>query len=147
LGEGEVRTMLLSLLVVLATGLGLVLFVWAVFAAFPVVTRVVTRSFWCRFRKQNVSAGFQEDPWSGRPVEITGCTAFKPSSAITCDKACLRLRKLDPVRDSETDAEWGAEDVLIEPRWVTADAERRLAEELFVDRALRWRIPTGRRLL
>jgi hypothetical protein len=129
--------MLLSLLIVLAMGLGLVLFVWGVFTALPVVNRVVTRSFWCRFRKRNVSAEFQEDPWSGWPVEITRCTAFEPSSAITCDKDCLRLRKLDRARDSEADAEWGAEDVLIEPRWVTADAERLLAEELFVDRALR----------
>jgi hypothetical protein len=129
--------MLLSLLVVLATGLGLVLFVWVVSAAMPVVNRVVSRSFWCRFRTRNVSAEFHEDPWSGRPVEITRCTAFEPSSAITCDKACLRLRKLDPVRDSEADGGWETEDVLIESRWVTADAERLLAEELFVDRALR----------
>jgi hypothetical protein len=54
--------MLLSLLIVLAMGLGLVLFVWGVFTALPVVNRVVTRSFWCRFRKRNVSAEFQEDP-------------------------------------------------------------------------------------
>jgi hypothetical protein len=129
--------MLLSLLIVLATGFGLVLFVWGVFTSMPVVNSVVTRSFWCRFRKRNVSAQFQEDTWSGRRVEITSCTAFEPSSAITCDRGCLRLRKLDPARDSEADAEWATEDVLIEPRWVTADTERRLAEELFVDRALR----------
>jgi hypothetical protein len=128
--------MLLSLLIVLATGLGLVLFVWA-FTAMPAVNRVVTRSFWCRFRKRNVSAELHEDPWSGQPVDITRCTAFEPSSAITCDKACLRLRQLDPTRDSEADAEGATDDVLIEPRWVTADAERRLAEELLVDRALR----------
>ena len=124
--------MLLSLLIVLATGLGLILFVWAVFTALPVVNRAVTRSFWCPFRKLNVSADLQEDPWSGRPVEITGCTAFKPFSAITCDKACLRLRKLDPARDSEADAEWGAEDVLIEPRCVTASAGRLFTEELLL---------------
>jgi hypothetical protein len=129
--------MLLSLLIVLAAGLGLVLSVLAVFTWLPVVNRVVTRSFWCPFRQRNVSAEFQEDPWSGRPVEITRCSAFEPSWAMTCDKGCLHLRKLDPARDSEADAEWATEDVLIEPRWVTADTERRLAEELFVDRALR----------
>lgn|SRR6266545_3954704 len=133
----EVETMLLSLLIVLATGLGLVVFVWAIFTALPIVNRVATRSFWCRFRERNVTGEFQEDPWSGRPVDITRCTAFEPSSAITCDKGCLRLRKLDPTRDSEADAEGATDHVLIEPRWVTADAERRLAEELFVDRALR----------
>jgi hypothetical protein len=129
--------MLLSLLIVLATGLGLVLFVWAVVTALPVVNRLATGAFWCPFRKRNVSAQLQEDPWSGRPVDITHCTAFEPPSAISCDKECLRLRKLEPARDSETDGERGTEDVLIEPRWVTADAKRRLAEELFVDRALR----------
>ena len=129
--------MLLSLLIVLATGLGLVLCVWAVFAAMPVVKRVVTRSFWCRFRTRNVTVELQEDPWSGRPIDITRCTAFEPSSAITCDKACLRLRKLDPVHDSAADGQLETEEMLIEPRWVTADAERRLAEELFADRALR----------
>jgi hypothetical protein len=129
--------MFLLLLIVLAAGLGLVLFVWAVCTALPVVNRVVTKSFWCPFRQGNVSAELQEDPWSGRRVDITQCTAFEPFSAITCDKACLRLRKLDPPRDSEPDGEWETEDVLIEPRWITADAERRLAEGLFVDRALR----------
>jgi hypothetical protein len=50
--------MRLSLLIVLATGLGLVLFVWAVFATMQVANRVIARSFWCRFRRRNVSAEF-----------------------------------------------------------------------------------------
>ena len=129
--------MLLSLLIVLGAGLGLGLFVWAVCAALPVVNRVVARSFWCRVRQRNVSAELQEDPRSGRPVAITPGRAFEPSSAVTCDRGRVRLRKLGPPRDSRSDGEWEAEEVLIEPRWVTADAERRLAEELFVDRALR----------
>jgi hypothetical protein len=124
--------MLLSLLIVLVMGLGLVLFVWAVFTALPVVNRVVTRSLWCRFRKRNVSAEFHEDPWGGRPVDVTRCTAFEPSSAITCDKGCLHLRKLDPACDSETGGEQVAEDMLIEPRGVRADAER-VAEELLIE--------------
>ena len=75
--------MRLSLLIVLAVGLGLVLFVWAVVSALPVVNRVATGAFWCPFRKRNVSAQSQEDPWRGRPVDITHCTAFEPTSAIT----------------------------------------------------------------
>ena len=129
--------MLLSLLIVLATGLGLVLFVWAVVSALPVANRVASRAFWCPFRTRNVSTHLQEDPWSGRPVDITHGRAFEPRSAIACDKECLHLRKLEPARDPETDGEWGTEDVLVEPRCITAGAGRRLAEELFVDRALR----------
>jgi hypothetical protein len=124
--------MLLSLLIVLAMGLGLVLLVWGVFTALPVVNRVVTRSFWCRFRRRNVSAEFQENPWSGRPVDVTRCTAFEPSSAITCDKDCLRLRRLDPARHFEADAERVAEERLIQPPRSTANADR-VAEDLLIE--------------
>jgi hypothetical protein len=125
--------MLLSLLIVLTLGLGLALFVWAMFAALPVVDRIVTRSFWCRFRYRNVSAQFHCDPWSGRPVGVTHCTAFEPPEAITCDKGCLRLRKLDPFRDSETDGEPATEEILVEPRWITANAERAEGEQLLTE--------------
>ena len=124
--------MLLSLLIVLALGLGLALFVWAMFAAFPVVSRIVTRSFWCRFRYRNVSAESHCDPWSGRRVSVTRCTAFEPPEAITCHKDCLGLGKLDPTRDPETDAEPAAEHIVVEPRWVTADSERAEAEKLLI---------------
>jgi hypothetical protein len=123
--------MLLSLLIVLAMGFGLAFFVWKVSSASPVIKRVVTRWFWCRFRTQNVNAEFQEDPWSGRPVGISRCTAFTPPSAITCDKECLRLRQLDPARDLEADAERAAEEMLIQPPRSRADADR-LAEELLI---------------
>ena len=124
--------MLLSLLMVLAMGLGLALFVWKVSTASPVVNRVVTRWFWCRFRTQNVNAEFQEHPWSGRPVGISRCTAFTPPSAITCDKACLRLRRLDRAADLDAGAERAAEGMWIPPSRSTADADR-VAEELLVE--------------
>lgn len=123
--------MLLSLLIVLAMGLGLALFVWKVSTASPVINRVVTRWFWCRFRTQNVNAEFQEDPWSGRPVGISRCTAFTPPAAITCDKGCLRLQRLDPARDPEADAERATEGMLIQPPGSRADADR-AAEELLI---------------
>jgi hypothetical protein len=81
--------MLLSLLIVLAMGIGLALLAWKASTALPVVYRVFTRSFWCPFRNQRVDAEFQEDPWSGRAVDVSRCSAFAPSSAITCDKACV----------------------------------------------------------
>ena len=90
--------LLVSLLIVLAIGLGLVLLVWGVFRVLPTVNRVVTRSFWCPFRRRDISAEFQEDAWDDRPLDVTHCTAFEPPSAITCDKACLRLPKLDSPR-------------------------------------------------
>ena len=92
--------MFLSLLIVLAMGFGMVLLVWGVSTMLPSVNRIVTRSFWCRFRKRNVSAEFQECS-CGQLIDVTRCTAFKPSSAIACKKDCLRLEQLDPVRDSE----------------------------------------------
>lgn len=85
--------LLVSLLIVLGLGLGLVLSVWGVFRVWPSVNRVVTRSFWCPFRRRAVSAGFEEDAWDGHAVDVTRCTAFEPPSAITCDKACLTHRR------------------------------------------------------
>ena len=122
----------LSLLIVLAMGFGLALFVWKVSTAWPVVHRVVTRWFWCRFRTQNVNAEFQEDPWSGRRVGINLCTAFTPPSAITCDRECLLLWRLDPALDRDADAERVAEGMLMPPPRSTADANR-LAEELLIE--------------
>ena len=124
--------MLLSFLIVLAMGFGLALFVWKVSTASPVINRVVTRWLWCRFRTQNVNAEFQEDPRSGRPVDISRCTAFTPPSEITCDKDCLRLRRLDPAPDLDADAERVAEGMLIPPLRSTADTDR-VAEELLVE--------------
>jgi len=49
-----------AILFILALGVGLVLLVWAVFAIFPTVTRVVTQSFWFPFRKWNVTVEFQD---------------------------------------------------------------------------------------
>jgi hypothetical protein len=124
--------MLLSLLIVLAMGLGLAVLVWRVSTVSGGIDRVVTRWFWCRFRTQNVNAEFQEDPWSGRPVGISRCTAFTPPSAITCDKDCLRLRRLDPASNLDAAAERVAEGMLIPPPRSAADADR-VAEELLVE--------------
>lgn len=88
-----------AILIVLALGTGLVLLVWAVFAAFPTVTRVVTQAFWCPFRELNVTAEFQEDAWDGRPVAVNRCSAFSPPDAVECGKACLRLDTLPPIRN------------------------------------------------
>ena len=106
------RTMLLSLLIVLVTGVGLIVLVWTIFSVFPVVNRVVIRWFWCRFRQRNVSAEFAEDAWNGRPIDVTRCSAFEPPSAISCAKDCLHLPRLDPARPSKADLDAVAQEFL-----------------------------------
>ena len=90
--------LLVSLLIVLAVGFGLALFVWGVFRTWPVVNGVVTRALWCPYRRLDVSADFEEDAWSGRAIDVARCSAFQPPSAVTCDKACLALPRLAPPR-------------------------------------------------
>ena len=124
--------MLPSLLIVLAVGLGLALLVWTVPTASPVINRVVTRWFSCRFRTQHVNAEFQEDLWSGRPVDISRGTTLTSPSEITCDKDCLWLRRLDPAPDLDADAERVAESMSVTSARSTADAAR-VAEELLVE--------------
>ena len=87
---------IVSLLIVLAMGVGLALSVWGVYVALPAVNRVVTRAFWCPFRGRDVSAEFGERAWDGRFVDVTRCSAFEPACAVTCDKACLALGTLEP---------------------------------------------------
>jgi hypothetical protein len=100
--------MRLSLLIVLAMGLGLALFVWKVSTALPVIDRVVSRWFWCRFRAQDVDAELPEDSWTSRPVGIN------PASAL------------------DRDAGRVAEVMSISPPHSTAEADR-VAEELLIE--------------
>jgi hypothetical protein len=60
--------------------------------------RQASYAFWCPFRRTNVRVGFTEVTWSGSLVEVDRCTAFTPPTAVTCDKACLALPTLPPVR-------------------------------------------------
>jgi hypothetical protein len=126
-----VRTYASSLTLVLGVGLGLALLVWKVTTAPPVIHRVVTQWLWCPFRAQNVEAELQEDPWNGRRVGISRCTAFTPPTAIICDKDCLRLR-LDPARDLEANAQRLAEGMLVQPPQSTAERDR-VTEELLIE--------------
>jgi len=92
---------LVSLIIILAIGIGLILFVGGVFLAFPKINRIVTSSLWCPVPKRRVTAEFQEDPWSGKRVEVNSCTAFSPATAIECDKACLGVDELPAPADPE----------------------------------------------
>ncbi|MBI4638897.1 MAG: hypothetical protein HY727_21380 [Candidatus Rokubacteria bacterium] len=88
-----------TILVVLVIGLALAVIVWALFRAVPPVTRIVERTFWCPFRDLNVAAEFEEAAWDGKRFEVDRCTAFSPTSAVTCEKLCLHLAKLPSSRN------------------------------------------------
>lgn len=80
----------MTMLVVLSVvALALVLLMVAARTAASTVTRPVTYSFRCPFRKADVTAAFREEVWSGRPVDVVACTAFAPATAMTCGKPCL----------------------------------------------------------
>lgn len=58
----------------------------------PRETRAVTRTFWCPFRRMEVTVEFREDAFGhGRYLDVTSCTAFRPESAIQCGKLCRFL--------------------------------------------------------
>ena len=54
-------------------------------------TRHVTRAVWCPVKDRTLSAQLEEEIWDGRRVDIDACLAFSPTTAVTCEKACLRL--------------------------------------------------------
>ena len=66
----------------------------ALFAAaglLPRETRTVSRTFWCPFRRTDVTVQFQEDSFGhGRYLDVARCRAF-PASAIGCGKLCRSI--------------------------------------------------------
>jgi hypothetical protein len=88
----------MTITVVLVVGLGLAALAWALCGGAGHVTRVASRSFWCPFRSRNVTTEFLEDAWAGGRLEVRGCDAFAPPTAVACDRRCLRLAALPPPR-------------------------------------------------
>ncbi len=62
------------------------------------LARLSTRSFWCPLKGRNVSAEFLEAS-DGTRVCVNSCDAFAPPASVACNKLCLRLRKLPPLRN------------------------------------------------
>lgn len=87
-----------TILAVSVFGASITLSVWGVFRVLPSVSRLLARSFWCPFRDRNVTVDFREDPWDGARVDVSRCTAFAPPDVISCEKACLRLKRLPTSR-------------------------------------------------
>lgn len=86
---------------ILWTTLGLLV---ALLAACYVAARgriVRQRGFWCPWRLRTVEAEFAEDGFPGcrRPAAVTRCSAFEPSTAIACERHCLResVRQREPL--------------------------------------------------
>ena len=64
-------------------------------------SRHTDRAFWCPFQTRDVTVRFEETVWEGDLCDVEQCTAFSPSTAVTCDKKCLRLHDLPVVRREE----------------------------------------------
>lgn len=54
----------------------------------------VWESFWCPFRRSDVSVSFREGQWDGRRSDVESCSFFSPPSEVRCEKACLVLASL-----------------------------------------------------
>ena len=100
--EGEVMVAMvdsfMTITVVLVVGFGLAALAWALCGGARRFTRVARRSFWCPFRSRNVAAEFLEDAWDGGRLEVRGCDAFAPPTAVASDGRCLHLAALPPPR-------------------------------------------------
>jgi hypothetical protein len=53
--------------------------------------RRVARTVWCPVKDRTLSAELVETVWEGRRLDVAECAAFSPPTAVTCEKACLRL--------------------------------------------------------
>jgi len=85
------------LLIVLATLLVLAMVLLAAAGRFT-GTRRSTRIFWCPFRERDVLVDFRETVWDRRLVDVSECSYFNPSTAITCEKSCLGLATFPKAR-------------------------------------------------
>ena len=86
------------LIIILALATAGVLALVVAFGGMPGVTRAATRGFWCPVQGRNVTADFDEAAWDGKLVSVRSCSAFMPATAIGCDKACLRMKRLQAMR-------------------------------------------------
>ena len=93
-----------STIILLALGLAGVLLLAGAFSSLPSVARTVTRSFWCPFRRGNVTAEFREEVWDGEPLEVTRCTAFTPPTVIRRKRLCLHVERFPSLRGSTSRA-------------------------------------------
>ncbi len=93
---------------IIGLGAALVLMVWGALSGVPRVTRVFTLASWCPFKSRNVTTTFAGDTWGGPPTNVQSCTAFSPSTRVTCEKLCLHLEPLPPVQAGQADQEENA---------------------------------------
>jgi hypothetical protein len=83
-----------------ALAYGWMLIAWAIVvtlllgAALLLVAPSVRRRFWCSTASQSVEVEFDECglPGRRRPISVLACSAFTPSTAVTCARNCLAQR-------------------------------------------------------
>ncbi len=81
-----------SVVIFAALALGVAVALFAAARLLPGRLRAVSRTFWCPFRRVDVTVEFQEDPFGhGRYLDVQRCTAFR--RAIACGKLCRYLRE------------------------------------------------------
>jgi hypothetical protein len=56
-------------------------------------TRVVREVLRCPVKHRDFVVDCEITAWDAARVDVKACAAFEPPTAITCDKACLRLGK------------------------------------------------------
>jgi hypothetical protein len=67
--------------------------------------RTAHRVLGCPIRRTNARVTLLEALPEGRPIALTECSEFSPTTAITCDRNCLRPPATRAARDSTT---WSA---------------------------------------
>lgn len=87
--SGWVSALSTAFIVALALGLGIVLCAVAAPDLLWRVTRPHVRSLRCPWGGVDVTAGFQDDLLTGRPVDVRWCTAFIPAAAVRCGRLCV----------------------------------------------------------
>lgn len=90
----------LVLFILWTLGLILILIVVPVVAIRSVaaLTTRAIRFFRCPLVDRGVEVEFEEELWDGQHREVVRCSEF-PESAITCDKACLRMETPPSARE------------------------------------------------
>lgn len=57
-------------------------------------TRIVhVHSLSCPVRHEPYDVGFAVTAWDGDAVDVASCTAFRPTTAVSCEKVCLPGRR------------------------------------------------------
>jgi hypothetical protein len=81
----------------LAMSVGVLVVVGLVAAVKRLMTRGGARRVacrvWCPLKDRRLAVELDTDAGGRRRLDVLGCAAFVPPTAVTCEKACLRLTR------------------------------------------------------